>query len=371
MILYFLLLLFVSAKKNHTFTLKISKRNNNPIASGASALARFSSTKTNVNLKNIGNYFYQVYVYIGNGQSFLLDLDTGSADTWVRGPACSSTDGSCSGARVNLSDTAIKPLGESFQVTYGSGQLSANIYITKVNIGGAAATIPIGVSTYESGFVGNSGLVGLAYNSLSEISSTTGKNANYFDALGFSPSYQKFSFYLSNAANGDYGEITIGGIDSTRFKGTLQWVPVISKTYWQFDVSKVTFKAGTKVGSVGNVVRNAISDTGTTLIILYAPVADAINQGIGASPYDSSGGYYPIACSKATSGPNIEFKFPNFTLSIPSNIYVIDLGGGNCASGIDRGAGSFNIFGDVLTRAYYTVYDKQHSQIGFSRALHP
>lgn len=75
MILYFLLLLFVSAKKNHTFKLKISKRNNNPIASGASALARFSSTKTNVNLKNIGNYFYQVYVYIGNGQSFLLDLD--------------------------------------------------------------------------------------------------------------------------------------------------------------------------------------------------------------------------------------------------------------------------------------------------------
>ncbi|KAJ3319388.1 Vacuolar protease A [Boothiomyces sp. JEL0866] len=369
MILYLLLLLVTA--RNHSFTLKIAKTNNDPIASGASALARFSTTKKNGNLKNIGNYFYQAYVSLGSGQLFLMDLDTGSADTWIRGPACTSNDGSCTGPKVNLGDSTIKSVGKSFQVTYGSGQLSANIYTTKVNVAGAIATIPIGVSTYESGFVGNPGLVGLAYNSLSVISSAIGKNANYFDALGFSPGYQKFSFYLSNAANGDYGEITIGGIDSTRFKGTLQWVPVNSKTYWQFDVSKVTFQAGSKTGAVGNVVKNAISDTGTTLIILYAPVADAINLGIGASPYDSTGGYYPIDCAKMSTGPNIEFKFPTFTLSIPSNIYVIDLGGGNCASGIDRGAGSFNIFGDVLTRAYYTVYDKQHSQIGFARALHP
>ncbi|KAJ3271804.1 Vacuolar protease A [Terramyces sp. JEL0728] len=369
MILYLLLLVLVCAKKNHTFTLKISKLNNDPVASAKSTLARYATTK-NVNLKNIGNYFYSVYVSIGNGQLFLLDLDTGSADTWVRGPACTSTDDSCTGSKLSLADNTIVPYGKSFQVTYGSGQLSANIYTTTVNIGGAIANIPIGVSTYENGFSGNAGLVGLAYNSLSTIAAVTGKNANYFDGLGFTSGYQKFSFYLSNYADGDYGEVTIGGIDNTRFKGTLQWVPVNSKTYWQFDVSKVSFKVGSKTGSIGSVVKNAISDTGTTLIILYAPVADAINQAIGAQPFDASGGYYPIDCAKASTGANIDFKFPTFTLTIPSSIYVIDLGGGICASGIDRGAGGFNIFGDVLTRAYYTVYDKQHSQIGFAKALH-
>ncbi|KAJ3323386.1 hypothetical protein HDV06_001906 [Boothiomyces sp. JEL0866] len=361
-------------------TLKLSKQSKlgleKLVASTKSSINRFSTNENSEPLENVQNVFYQANVTVGNGQVLTVDLDTGSSDVWFRGSTCTSTDGSCDGAKVDITDSTLKSTGKTFSTTYGSGSVSGNIYTGSVGVAGAVANnLPFGVSTQEKGFSGVAdGLLGLGFNSISQISQTMGSPANWFDALGYTGSQNQFSFYLSAAADGDSGEITIGGVDTTKYSGSISWVPLNSETYWQFDVSQMTYKAGTKSGNVGSWFRNnAISDTGTTLIIMNNAQADAINMGIGAKPFNSTAGIYYIDCGLAKTGAPIQFSFPSFTMSIPPAYYVLDNGDGTCISGVTRGAGFLTptIFGDILTRAYYTVYDKANNRVGFAKAVHP
>lgn len=215
-------------------------------------------------LKNGANQLYVCDVTIGNGQVLPLDLDTGSSDTWARGKGCQSSDGSCA-ANLKSIDTADKTLVNTkklFEVTYGSGNVSGTIYNAKVSIGGLAATIPIGVSTAEYSFNDpfQAGLMGFAFNSISNIGHTTGKNANFFDGLKLKGKSNIFSFYFSNAADSaDTGELTLGGVNSAKFTGPITYVPLNSQTYWQFDFSSWAYSVGSVQGTLSG---NAIADTG-------------------------------------------------------------------------------------------------------------
>ncbi|KAJ3261528.1 hypothetical protein HK103_005366 [Boothiomyces macroporosus] len=354
------------------------------VASTKFALERFGSSKKrgSAPLQDEADVFYQATATVGTGQSFTVDLDTGSSDVWIRGSNCQSNtsgDTSCSGNSVDTSDSNLQDQGQSASVQYGSGSVDFEIYTGDITVAGATASqLPFGVTTQETGFSGASdGLLGLGFDSISQISSTLGQSANFFDALGFSGSNNVFAFYLSNSADGDSGEVTLGGVDSSKYTGAINYVALNSETYWQFDASSVTYSVGKATGKVGTTSSgstDAISDTGTTLIILGTSAANAINKAIGASAYSSSTGAYAINCNIAKTGPAINFKFGSkFTLSVPASIYVLSNGDGTCISGITQGASSQspNIFGDILTRAYYTVYDKNNNRVGFAKAVHP
>lgn len=204
-------------------------------------------------LANAQNLLYTCNVTIGKGQVLALDLDTGSSDTWVRGKGCASTDGSCDDKFQHLdsSDSTLTSTGKSYSVQYGSGSVEGKVYNAPVSIGGLTATYPIGVSTKETGFSdgAEAGLMGMGYNAISQISQQTKTNANFFDGLGFSGDKNVFAFYFSNYPNGD-GELTLGGYNPKRFTGPITWIPVNSQTYFQFDVSKWTYKAGSATGSL-------------------------------------------------------------------------------------------------------------------------
>ncbi|KAJ3323332.1 hypothetical protein HDV06_001852 [Boothiomyces sp. JEL0866] len=361
---------------NQPITVKVSKK---AVASGVqrhasvlrATLNRFATTGQEP-LVNAQNEFYSAAITVGNGQSFTVDLDTGSSDVWLRGANCQSSDSSCNGNKVDVSDSTLSDSGQTWSTSYGSGSVSGEIYTGPISLAGATASnLPFGASTSETGFAGVAdGLLGLGFDSISQISSTLGQSANFFDALGYSGSQNKFAFYLSDAADKDDGEITLGGVDSSKFTGTINYVPLNAQTYWQFDSSKLKFTAGSQTGTIGG---SSISDTGTTLIVLGTSQANAINKGIGANAYDSSNGVYPIDCGIASTGKPITFAFSKFTLSVPAKYYVLSNGDGTCVSGITQGAGNGvpNIFGDILTRAYYTVYDKANNQVGFALAKHP
>ncbi|KAJ3323385.1 Vacuolar protease A [Boothiomyces sp. JEL0866] len=345
-------------------------------ASAKSAIHRFSTSPGSAPLENVYNFLYRANATVGNGQILTVDLDTGSSDVWVRGAKCTASDGSCDGPKVSTADSSLKSTGKTYSITYGSGSCSGDIYTGPVAVGSAVASnLPFGVSTSEKGLAGVAdGLLGLGYNGISTISQQTGTSANWFDALGFSGATNKFAFYLSDAPNGDNGEVTFGGVDTSKYTGAINYLAVNSQTYWQFDVSKATYSAGSKSGGLGGfLANNAISDTGTSLIILGTSQADAINQGIGAKPYNSTLGAYYIDCGIAKTGPSLDFKFPSFTLSVPAKYYVLDNGDGTCISGVTQGAGFLtpSIFGDVLSRAYYTIYDKANNKVGFAKAVHP
>ena len=78
-----------------------------------------------------------------------------------------------------------------------------------------------------------------------------------------------FSFYLSNAAEGNLGEVTLGGYNTDRFTGEVIWTPVDKEGYWSFSLDSTTVSvAGGSRGALSNFpvgtpkLTSAIADTG-------------------------------------------------------------------------------------------------------------
>ncbi|KAI9324948.1 aspartic peptidase domain-containing protein [Zopfochytrium polystomum] len=353
-------------------TQRAIKRWANRILPGNSTLERRQSSAP---LTNESDELYNAPVTLGNGQSFLLDLDTGSSDTWFRGPNCKSSDQSCgvSGQpTVKTSDSTLSSTSLSWTTSYGSGSVGGKVYKGPVQMAGVSASISFGVSTSETGFAGvGDGLMGLAYASISNIASAGASNTNWIDALKLSNN--EFAFYLSNGADKDQGEVTIGGTDPSKYTGSFSYIPLNSETYWQMSWSGGKWAAGSSSGALDGSISNFIADTGTTLMILDTAAADGINKGIGASSYSSSTGAYAISCSKSTTGSPFTLTLNGVKYSIPANVYVLDNGDGTCISGVTRGAADagVGILGDIFLRQYYSVYDKANARVGFAQAVHP
>ncbi|RKO90484.1 aspartic peptidase domain-containing protein [Blyttiomyces helicus] len=344
------------------------------------AHARFSkgssgNVKRSLPLTNVGNQFYYTTVTVGNGQSFKVDLDTGSCDLWVPGPKCSSSDGSCTagGKPISLIDKSVHSAGVTFSDSYGSGSASGNVYYGPYTLAGATAKKGyFGVTTSEAGFDFQAqGLLGLSFSFGSAIPNgvTSSVGEVPIVALGL----KSFGFYLSNAANGDEGTFTTNGYDASHVSGHFSYEAInTSPGYWSFDVSNGQYAIGGTTGDLsdGGSVTNAIADTGTTLLILPTDVASAIWQATGAS--DQGTGTASIDCSVAQTGPDVSFTFSHTAYAVPASDYVLSNGDGTCISGFSGGAenNGVSIFGDIFLRSWYSFYDIANTRIGFAKAIH-
>lgn len=106
--------------------LSFTSSNSNLMASKAAAIKAAAPAQSQVTLQNVLNgLMYNVQVTMGNGQIFNLNPDTGSADTWFRGPNCQnpSNDGSCVGSKVNIADSSIQSQNANWQTNYGIGSV--------------------------------------------------------------------------------------------------------------------------------------------------------------------------------------------------------------------------------------------------------
>lgn len=80
------------------------------------------------------------------------------------------------------------------------------------------------------------GVLGLGYPSLA-----VGNALPVFDSIMNQNLVEEpvFSFYLKRGddiENG--GELILGGIDHSLYKGSIHWVPVTEKSYWQIHMNK-------------------------------------------------------------------------------------------------------------------------------------
>ena len=71
--------------------------------------------------------------------------------------------------------------------------------------------------------------------------------------------------------------MVIGGTDPAHYKGSFSYVPLSSKTYWQFKVDTMS------VGGISKSDIQAIADTGTSLIAGPSETMTAINKEIGGT----------------------------------------------------------------------------------------
>ena len=186
-------------------------------------------------------------------QSFNVILDTGSSDLWVTSKDCTT----CTKTARSFDTTASSTLeaahdssGQPVKVTiaYGSGAVAGILVRDVVAMGGfQVQPQPWLLIDQTAGNVlsANDGLMGLAFNTLSNFGGTP-----FWQALadGNKLATPEMSFWLTRRTGDpavpseDYGGVfTLGGQNQTLYKGDVEFLPLVTnagkQVYWLLDVS--------------------------------------------------------------------------------------------------------------------------------------
>ncbi|WVQ97163.1 hypothetical protein IAU59_004273 [Kwoniella sp. CBS 9459] len=241
---------------------------------------------------------YLCEIQIGTpAQTFLMLMDTGSADTWVPSTDCSPQQcGNHTALGLDNSNT-FQASERQFQVTYGSGNVAGVLAADTMSIAGMALeNHAMGVTLVESvqfsdARVPFDGLMGLALSKLSNQGVSTPLESLASTGLITEPI---LGIALGRITDGENnGELVFGQADPAKLdSSTTQTLPLTSDDgFWQVEMRSVNVD-GTSVVST----RQAILDTGTSLMI--APPADAAAfhaQITGAA--DIGGGMFSLPCT--------------------------------------------------------------------------
>ncbi|KAI4529989.1 hypothetical protein MG293_019845 [Ovis ammon polii] len=142
--------------------------------------------------------------------------------------------------RFNPQDSSTyEATSETLSITYGTGSMTGILGYDTVEVGGISDTNQIfGLSETEPGsflyYAPFDGILGLAYPSISSSGATPVFDNIWDQGL---VSQDLFSVYLSS--NEESGSVVMfGGIDSSYYSGSLNWVPVSVEGYWQITVDR-------------------------------------------------------------------------------------------------------------------------------------
>uniref|UniRef100_A0A8C5PKW5 Peptidase A1 domain-containing protein n=1 Tax=Leptobrachium leishanense TaxID=445787 RepID=A0A8C5PKW5_9ANUR len=272
-----------------------------------------------VSTERLTNYMDNEYfgiIDIGTPpQQFRVVFDTGSADLWV--PSVSCTSEACvNHQRFNpqLSST-YKSTNQRVSISYGTGSMDGALGYDTVTVSGLDDLKQgLILSEAESIFLSYShfdGILGLGYPALS-VSGV----APIFDNLWNERRIplDLFSVYLSSGTD---SVVIFGGIDSSLYTGSLQWVPVTVQKYWQITIDSITIN--------GQVVAchdgcEAIVDTGTSVIAGHQEPISRI-QGIIAAKPDQYG-LFTVSCDSISSLPDIVVIINGIQYPLPAAAYI-------------------------------------------------
>jgi len=183
-----------------------------------------------------------------------------------------------------------------------------------------------------------------------------------------------FGVWLSKVPNSvDGGEILFGAIDSSRYTGNINYVPLTAKTYWEFKMDDFIVN-GTSENWCSNGCK-AIADTGTSVITGPSSNMDALNKALGAIVVHGEG-IFPN-CDILQTGPTVTIVLGGIEYNLTPQDYVLQEtqdGETSCISGfmgldVPPPAGPLYILGDVFISTYYTVFDFAGARVGFATAI--
>ncbi|XP_037818031.1 lysosomal aspartic protease-like [Lucilia sericata] len=316
-------------------------------------------------LSNSLNMAYYGDITIGTPpQKFVVLFDSGSSNLWVPSSRCWIWDVACKKHNQynhDKSSTYVKN-GETISIQYGSGSMSGFLSQDDVTVEGL--TIKNQVFAEAMNEPGNSftdanfdGIFGMAYQSLAE-NNVVPPFYNMF-AQGLVES-DVFSFYLKREGSAIAGgELILGGVDSSLFKGDITYVPVSQQGYWQFEVSSGSINGQSICDNC-----QAIADTGTSLIVCPQAAYETLQNEIGGM-YNSEDGNYYVDCSAIDSLPVVNFVIGGRNFSLEPSAYIVNLEG-SCMSSFTTMGTDFWILGDVFIGPYYTVFDLGNNRVGFA-----
>lgn len=166
------------------------------------------------------------------------------------------------------------------------------------------------------------------------------------------------------------GQVTFGGVDSTKFTGSLTTVKNTSPDgFWETAVSAITVNGKTVLST-----KSAIMDTGTTLIVAPPKDATAIHQAIPGSKSttdDDGNSSFVIPC---TTNATVAFKIGGKSFSIAAQDLAFlpldqnDLTG-DCQSSITAGEIDGDdtwLLGDSFLKSNYLSTDVDNNEVGLA-----
>ncbi|KAL1868437.1 hypothetical protein VTK73DRAFT_3676 [Phialemonium thermophilum] len=319
-------------------------------------------------------------------QSLRLHLDTGSSDLWVNTPRselCQSRGSPCRFAGTydaNASST-YEYIGSYFNISYVDGSGASGDYVSDtITIGQAQLDrLQFGVG-YSSSSA--QGILGVGY-AVNEVQvGRAGKSAYrnlpaqmVADGLIRSNAY---SLWL-NDLDSNTGSILFGGVDTERFEGSLQTLPIQAQAgvFSEFLITLTGIQLGNQ--SVADDLALAVLlDSGSSLSYLPDDLVQQIYAAVGAR-YDADSGSAYVPCSLADQDASLTFTFTSPTIAVAMNELVLELvttsgrrpsfqdGQPACLFGIGPAGGGTNVLGDTFLRSAYVVYDLDNNQISLAQ----
>jgi Eukaryotic aspartyl protease len=257
-----------------------------------------------------------------------LDIDTGSSDVWANSASsnlCAGQSSTCSvsGTYTANQSTTYSYINSDFYIKYADNSGAQGDYATDVlTIGGTSiANVPFGIG-YRS--TSPQGIIGVGYASNEASVATTGQTYRNLPLVMQSAGVintPAYSLWL-NDLDANTGSILFGGVDTDKFQGTLETLPIIKEqgVYREFIIGL------TGVAVAGqSIVSTAIPvllDSGSSLSYLPTQYADAIFTIFNAQ-YSSQAGAAVVSCSYMNSQETFDFTFSGVTIKVPMNEMVI------------------------------------------------
>jgi cathepsin D len=217
------------------------------------------------------SYFSKIK-FGSEGKDMWMLLDTGAANTWVMGSDCTTsaclahdTFGSQDSSTLHVTTT-------TWGISYGTGAVEGVTVTDTVAFANYTVEMGFGSATNTSNDFNNypmDGILGLGRPASNQIGMPTvmqvldDKNLLQANILGI--------HLQRNSDGAKDGQITFGGIDHSKFQGSLSYTATVSadSNLWEIPVDDVAV-SGTNCKFTG---RSAIIDTGTSYVLM--PLADA------------------------------------------------------------------------------------------------
>ncbi|KAF8502418.1 acid protease [Hysterangium stoloniferum] len=317
----------------------------------------------------VHNAFVKVVASVNCGNDQVFDnvlVDTGSAVLWV------------GGEEAYVPGPHTEYINETFSVGYGAGGVNGTAFLDTVTIGEAKArNAVIGSAAFLSGFSlvqPIDGILGLgpSGSNAGQVGSNGSSTPTFVESLVASKAISKpvFGIYISPlTAEGvpeGTGDITFGGVDHSRIKGDITWVPQTGPAnfHWEFNTS--TFSFGPKVKlSTSTFTR---TDTGVLPIAIpFDQFFDMLHAYNGSTVFDQSAlsTFLTFPSNITHLLPDMTFTINQFTYIVPPSLYpALNVTADPSITRTWIGSGGFGgfVLGQKWLENVYTAYDK----IGFA-----
>ncbi|HEX4452499.1 MAG TPA: pepsin-like aspartic protease [Kofleriaceae bacterium] len=360
---------------------------------GGSAAADYYA----IPLTTTSQEFWSPKMTIG-GQTFVMDLDTGSTTTAVAGTSCSTcTNVSPEYMPSSSSMDEMKTAESEYADTTGwQGEIYQDTIMVGSNTPEATlAIVDIQTQVVDGGqsgfFDGNNDYQGIL--GMGAPENAVNDTGAYFQTLVGSDGVKPVMGFELCA---DGGTMWLGGYDETHAQAAVQYTPMVpinnDNPFYSINVTSMAV-GNTNVGTGAATFQEPVIDTGTTFFYVPTSVQTGVINAVNASSgfqalfpgttLQDDPDFSGVGCTQTSSVtdeqvdamlPTLNVVMPgvtngsSVTFQIPAlDSYMFDAGQGVFCLGIeDGGDQEASTFGDQFMQGFVSVIDTGNNQIGFA-----